>query len=1438
MSLSAPGPAFPLSAPDLARWSKFALKGGIGTATATTDVEAEDEEADLMMLEGDEIVVLLDLNDSNGNFLGFCEGVVGRFNGDCVQFTSRLKRPVLLPRSNNLPIPPPSSPSSLSPLSATSIHSENGAQLQNAHEEAARRSKSLDVAMHDASATKAHGGLSAGEREQLGSLRADSLPLERSGRDNVGVGGDDGGFETELPVPQQCTNKASRVISPEPSTSKRPRPTTIFPRSRSPTCTPPQSSHPSSNSPSSLLSSSSSTSSSSTTSPSLIHHSPRSDWSYKEVDEALTPELPYTDSPPPINNKGSRGSPVLPPYEMRRTLSQSPPPISHIEEPETEPPSEHNAPRSETPLSLVSSYDTRSETPNSILSTDSNPNPNSNNLPNQPRSKFSDASTIASSSHQSHQHQPQLQSKFSSDSSSAFSYPPLHSKFSDASLASSRYKIKLSDGPSLLDYASQPQSQLPYSQFSPASTATRRLPTLSEQESSPSSGRTRGAKSSDESTWSAAGTGDVENPSVPGEETELFGAIFDSYRYSRTDSESRGSPAPESLNDSPVSQRRLRTNSQPGRLGGSEPEPGVRRVRTTSQGVLGVGGEGGGKEEEEIECPSTPMRYGAASALRSQLGRQGTGGPSTGTTPTSRPLLPTSESVDSIIGASIPRLRDLFPRSSTTDSFGSLSDLLSDSPSTPPRVPPKTNSTPPPPKKNGSDKNEEGVPVPRRLFQTYFSPPRDQQPRSKTILGLPDTPSPPRSKRKAGAKGLLIGSPVSLPGSAWRSGELSPTRYGGEEDEDDLFLSPAAKSNNSSSGPGTPTTTLTFPPELSDAFPIPPNSTTLAPPFVFPSPSSSYSTTTKSNHHAEPSKQPSLSPIQARAPKLTSASIDPPEHAFEELPRHPPQPPSTPTFTAAFASSSSPSSGHSNNSATIPPTMTRDGPARSRSRPNLRVKTSQNEDEKIIVPPRTADDRVGERNSLTHKSSGTGSLFQFTRKRSNTTIGSGVAESRTPASYGAPVSSKDFESERVHVQNADFDMVKPLAEMLLREDEAREARETPTSTSGTRPSFSSTRTGGGGRPSMASRRPTSEDLFDVDEEGSEDDSRTHGGAFSPTLGGSFGSKSTTSFANLKAELDSKTVELHRVREGLWLKTMASGGSVKRNKKMLGLVQGGVPSSVRGKVWSWLAEAEAGKVGGVYAELSEKGPHSWREAIASDVKASFQDDPQFEVGSTSRDDLELVLNALTRYDAELGYIKGLAFTAGIILTHVPAEVSTTALFLDIIVTYGRTLVYQETFWCLVALIKRYGFRNYFSCGFESLILEVRVFDIILEGADPKLAEHLREHNAGPEAFLPSWVSTLFATVLPYETRLRCIDLFFYEPKLAIRVALAILELSRTQILACQSRGAILELFKGLPHDETLGTPAFMPTLLTTKLRDDKIKQARKKAEASFIKAGKA
>lgn len=62
MDLSLSPLVFPLSAKELSRWTRFALRGGIGKGTCLFDREVA-EEGDLMFFKEEEIIYLLALNE-------------------------------------------------------------------------------------------------------------------------------------------------------------------------------------------------------------------------------------------------------------------------------------------------------------------------------------------------------------------------------------------------------------------------------------------------------------------------------------------------------------------------------------------------------------------------------------------------------------------------------------------------------------------------------------------------------------------------------------------------------------------------------------------------------------------------------------------------------------------------------------------------------------------------------------------------------------------------------------------------------------------------------------------------------------------------------------------------------------------------------------------------------------------------------------------------------------------------------------------------------------------------------------------------------------------------------------------------------------------------------------------------------------------------------
>ncbi|GAA5946712.1 hypothetical protein JCM10213_004663 [Rhodosporidiobolus nylandii] len=721
----------------------------------------------------------------------------------------------------------------------------------------------------------------------------------------------------------------------------------------------------------------------------------------------------------------------------------------------------------------------------------------------------------------------------------------------------------------------------------------------------------------------------------------------------------------------------------------------------------------------------------------------------------------------------------------------------------------------------------------RRLFQTYFSPPPQAladavavAPRSRLVIGLPDSPirhaasasveinalsleqKQQRMRRKS-AKGLHISAPVvrgldpAVPRSAplWRSnGDLPvkqslPRRRSGSADsderdqrrrEEDVFVASPVTAHE------TYVEVLGHPPSLLSQFP---------PPSALP-------------YTSSPSASSYQSFASAQSSPATEEFVEPPSSTALS---HPYSYPSSPA-SAALPSSSSGSN------------KLRKGPQRMKSSPSLTSLTSPSVTSLVAPPLRKSSDPFTEASlssaaaahpKLSHSKSST-SLFG--RRNSVKDKEKGKEKERTSPTlerkidYSAGISHKDFEEETVKIGKSAFEMVKPYAALLGtgEEEDASSAADAEKDAADV-----SARVGSDARPSFAEdlatpRRPPPPSH------------RPAGISAYPTLtstngGGSDFSRSAISLSHFSPATPSSvedggkaSVADHRAREARWLQVLGSGmtaSQAKKSKKLRALVHSGVPSSVRGKVWAFLAEAEDEKKDGVYESLCSSGRPSPSPAVQRDLDSMLLDQPQFAPGTAGREDLESVLHAFARFSQQLVYYPGLANVVALLLSQMPA---------------------QDAFWTLCSLCGRYGLRQFFASGKEELRLELLAFGFLLDATEPKLAKRMHELSITPADYLPIWLSTLFLSVLPLQTTLRLVDLLLFDAKTRYRAPLALLDLSHLEdTSAFPSRDAVLNHLLA-PPPEAFAPALLIPAVATMKLSDDRLKKAFKKAAQEMLK----
>ncbi|GAA5874491.1 hypothetical protein JCM3774_005734 [Rhodotorula dairenensis] len=394
----------------------------------------------------------------------------------------------------------------------------------------------------------------------------------------------------------------------------------------------------------------------------------------------------------------------------------------------------------------------------------------------------------------------------------------------------------------------------------------------------------------------------------------------------------------------------------------------------------------------------------------------------------------------------------------------------------------------------------------------------------------------------------------------------------------------------------------------------------------------------------------------------------------------------------------------------------------------------------------------------------------------------------SPVDYTTGISHRDFEEETVQIGSSEFEIVKPLANLLLDENE----RTSSPSLAESLPSLPTAEC-----DPVSPFRPRVAAAITV--------------PYTPT---SLLAPSTTSLSHFSPPTPSSaegsgkgTLDEYRAREAKWIAALSSmtPAQIRKSKKIRGLVQSGIPSSVRGKVWAYLAESERFVEPGLYQTLC-RDPDVLPAVVDHDL-VGLDDDPQFAIDTAGRSDLESVLLAFLRCRPQLGYYPGLARIAATLLTQMPAE---------------------SAFGTLVALVCGYGYHIFFPSRQHDLDVELSVFSHLLEALESKLARRLRDWRVSPRDYLLTWWPTFFSSVLPHHTVLHLLDLFFYDQRMLYRVPIALLTSSKLEDRrSFPTRDAVLNHFLA-PPSELIDPKVLVSAAFSAKVTDDKVAKARKKA----------
>ncbi|EIM92189.1 RabGAP/TBC [Stereum hirsutum FP-91666 SS1] len=150
--------------------------------------------------------------------------------------------------------------------------------------------------------------------------------------------------------------------------------------------------------------------------------------------------------------------------------------------------------------------------------------------------------------------------------------------------------------------------------------------------------------------------------------------------------------------------------------------------------------------------------------------------------------------------------------------------------------------------------------------------------------------------------------------------------------------------------------------------------------------------------------------------------------------------------------------------------------------------------------------------------------------------------------------------------------------------------------------------------------------------------------------------------------------------------------------------------------------------------------------------------------------------VSRSDEGLGYVKGVARIAAMVLLNMPAP---------------------QGFILMRNVLERHCMRAFYGgmATKDDVEAYYRIFDTLLADGMPKIYFNFKQHQIGPSAYLPGWLVPLFLDHLPFEACARVWDVLLLEGDAFLyRAALAILAVLEPRLFF-PDRQELLELLRG-------------------------------------------
>lgn len=238
------------------------------------------------------------------------------------------------------------------------------------------------------------------------------------------------------------------------------------------------------------------------------------------------------------------------------------------------------------------------------------------------------------------------------------------------------------------------------------------------------------------------------------------------------------------------------------------------------------------------------------------------------------------------------------------------------------------------------------------------------------------------------------------------------------------------------------------------------------------------------------------------------------------------------------------------------------------------------------------------------------------------------------------------------------------------------------------------------------------------------------------------------------------------------------GKVGRAKAMefRSLILGGIPVAFRSKIWSECSGAIVHRIPGYYEDLVNRPEDQDDEQIVAQIKAditrTLTDNIFFRKGP-GVGKLNEVLLAYSRRNPDVGYCQGMNLVVANLLLITPSA--------------------EDAFWLLVALVEHILPSGYFDHSLLASRADQQVLRQFVSEVLPKLSAHFEELSIDLETMTFQWFLSVFTDCLSAEALFRVWDVVLCTPHdggaFLFQVALALLKLNESQLLACESPASV-------------------------------------------------